>query len=231
VAGERAHTPRLRQVVLAADKLDAVSARLLEEVRLGEPFHDPAVGYFGLHNAVFALGDTFLEVVSPTRPETAVGRLLQRRGRDCGYMVMFAVDQLDAARERARRKRIREVFEVEFEDIAEVHLHPADMRGAIVALSRPQPPGSWRWGGPDWDQRSVPLRVAGATIGVADPVSVERRWQSVLGAPPASAGVRFVSDSADRGLLEIAIAAAGERREALSIGGVRIVFQDTKEEA
>jgi hypothetical protein len=230
VAGARDRIPRLRQVVLAANDLGAVSDRLREELSLGEPFRDPAVGYFGLHNAVFALGDTFLEVVSPTRPDTAVGRLLERRGGDCGYMVMFAVDELDAARERARRQGVREVFEVDLEDIAEVHLHPADIRGAIVALSRPQPLGSWRWGGPDWQQRSVPLLVAEATIGVADPVAVERRWQSVLGAPPASAGVRFVTDSAERGLVEIAVAGAGNRREALSIGGVRIVFNDTEEE-
>ncbi len=29
------------------------------------PFHDPGVGRFGLTNAVFAVGDTFVEVVAP----------------------------------------------------------------------------------------------------------------------------------------------------------------------
>jgi hypothetical protein len=108
-------------------------------------------------------------------------------------MVMFEVDQLDGARERARRQGVREVFELALEDIAEVHLHPADMRGAIVALSRPRPRGSWRWGGPDWQQRTAPLRVAGATIGVSDPAEVEARWETILNVPPASTGVRFVT--------------------------------------
>ena len=90
--------------MLAARELEPVVARLRSELRLGEPFADPGVGYFGLHNAVFALGDTFMEVVSPVRDGTAAGRLLDRRGADCGYMVMFQVDDLPAARAGQRRR-------------------------------------------------------------------------------------------------------------------------------
>ena len=93
---------RLRQAVLAARELEPVATRLRDELGLGEPFADPGVEYFGLRNAVFALGDTFLEVVSPVRDGTAAGRLLDRRGGDCGYMLMFQVEDLGAARERAR---------------------------------------------------------------------------------------------------------------------------------
>ena len=57
--------PRLRQAVVAAAQLEPTVERLQEELGLGEPYNDPAVGFFGLRNAVFALGDTFLEVVSP----------------------------------------------------------------------------------------------------------------------------------------------------------------------
>src|SRR5437588_1233618 len=152
--------PRLRQAVLAARDLDAVADQLRRTLGLQEPYADPGVEYFGLRNAVFALGDTFLEVVSPIRPDTAAGRLIERRGGDCGYMLMFQVEDLAAARERARAEGIREVFEVSLEDMSEVHLHPADMRGAIVSLSRPEPPESWRWGGPGWQDRSARGRVA-----------------------------------------------------------------------
>jgi Glyoxalase-like domain len=198
---------RLRQAVLAAADLDAVAARIREALDLGEPFADPGVEYFGLRNAVFALGDTFLEVVSPLRPGTSAGRLLERRGGDCGYMLMFQVPDLAAARERARAAGIREVFEVSLDDMAEVHLHPADMRGAIVSLSQPTPPGSWRWGGPDWPQRSVAhVSVAGATVSVADATDVATRWATVLGAPPP--GVDFAEDPNDPGLTELRIAGA-----------------------
>ena len=57
---------RLRQAVLVARDLDGVAASLRSALGLGAPFHDPGVAAFGLRNAVMALGDTFVEVVSPT---------------------------------------------------------------------------------------------------------------------------------------------------------------------
>ena len=203
-------TARLRQAVLVAAELDPVVARLRGALGLCEPFSDPAVAVFGLQNAVFALGDTFLEVVSPVQEGTAAGRWLARRGGDSGYMVMFEVDDLGPARDRAAGFGVREVFEVELEDMAEVHLHPADMAGAIVALSMPRPPGSWRWGGPGWRERSSPASLAGVTIAVGDPETVSARWREVLGVPAESAGVRFTEDGAEAGLVEITIAGAPE---------------------
>jgi Glyoxalase-like domain len=102
---------RLRQAVLAARDLDAVAGRLRAELGLGEPFADPNVAHFGLRNAVFALGDTFLEVVSPVAEDTAAGRWIERRGGDCGYMLMFQVGDVEAARARAGELAVREVFE------------------------------------------------------------------------------------------------------------------------
>lgn len=217
--------PRLRQAVLAARDLDAVAGALHAELGLGEPFADPGVGHFGLRNAVFALGDTFLEVVSPVQPGTAAGRLLDRRGGDCGYMLMFQVDDLAAARRRAHELGVREVFEVSLDDIAEVHLHPADMRGAIVSLSSPDPPGAWRWGGPDWEGRSAPLRIVGATVAVADPEEVASRWETVIGEVPQ---LDFAADDAARGPVELAV--AGPDRDPFEVGGVRFRFEPQEEE-
>lgn len=217
---------RIRQVVIAARDLDAVAARLRMSLGLGPPFADEAVDYFGLRNAVFALGDTFLEVVSPQREGTTAGRLLERRGSDCGYMVMFEVDDLEAARRRAAEAGVREVFKVSLPDIEEVHLHPADIGGAIVSLSAPRPAGSWRWGGPGWAQRSAPLVVAGATIGMPDPDLVQARWATILGELP---GVSFVADPAGAGLIEIT-AMSAEPRPALSVGSVGFSFIATEEE-
>jgi hypothetical protein len=216
--------PRLRQAVLAAHDLDAVAGRLRAELGLGEPYRDPGVEVFGLHNAVFALGDTFLEVVSPIRADAPAARLLERRGGDTGYMLMFQVEDLDAARQRAREADVREVLDISFDDIAEVHLHPADMRGAIVSLSRPVPPEAWRWGGPGWRERSAPYRLTGATIAVSEPASVVDRWQTVLGGELSGVGLRVSADGADRGLTEI-ILAADEAAEPLVIGGVQFVFE------
>src|SRR5487761_2749186 len=77
---------RLRQAVLVASDLQPLVARLQEELGLDEPFRDPGVGEFGLANAVFAIGDCFLEIVSPVTGGTAAtwlcstSRASSRRG-------------------------------------------------------------------------------------------------------------------------------------------------------
>jgi hypothetical protein len=232
--------PRLRQAVVAAGELEPVAELVRERIGLGEPFADPGIGHFGLRNAVFALQDTFLEVVSPARPDTAAGRLIERRGGDCGYMLMFQVEDLDAARDRARAAGVREVFEVARDEITEVHLHPRDMRGAIVSLSRPVPSTAWPWGGPGWERRSAQARVVGATVAVTEPEPAAERWRSVIGDLP---GVRFVGADSDRGLVEVVLAAhppaprAPRERAAdppgpreLAIGSVRFVLEPYEED-
>lgn len=222
--------PRLRQAVIAARDLDVVAGQLRSQLGLAEPYSDPGVEYFGLRNAVFALHDTFLEVVSPIRPDASAARLLERRGGDTGYMLMFQVDDLAAARARARAAEVREVLDASVDGMAEVHLHPADIRGAIVSLSRPQPPDSWRWGGPDWNERRAPYRVTGATVTVSRPVTVVDRWQTVLGTELWRIGIRVGADEFERGLTEIFLAPddpdrVREQRGPLVIGGVRFVFE------
>lgn len=212
---------RLRQAVIAARDLDEVAGRLRAELDLGEPFSDPGVSYFGLRNAVFALGDTFLEIVSPARGGTSAGRLLERRGGDCGYMLMFQVDDLRAARARARSAGVREVFEVAFDDIEEVHLHPSDMRGPIVSLSEVRPPQSWRWGGPDWRERAVPASLASVTMAAPDAFGVAAQWAEVIGEVTE---VRFDGDGArEPGLVKIALEAPGASAHAVRVGSVTVV--------
>jgi hypothetical protein len=221
--------------VIAARDLDAVADTLRQALGLGEPYADPGVERFGLRNAVFALGDTFLEVVSPIRPDTAAGRQLDRRGGDCGYMLMFEVEDFEEARRRAHEEGIREVFGVSLPEMQEVHLHPADMRGAIVSLSSPHPPGSWIWGGPGWKQRAAPLRITGATIAASEPVTIGARWQAVLGRAPRKLGILVSADEIERGVTEIILSPNGERRlepvdrPPLQIGGVRFVLATDKE--
>jgi Glyoxalase-like domain len=220
---------RLRQAVLAASELEPVAERLRDALGLAEPYNDPAVAAFGLRNAVFAIGEQFIEFVSPVEVDTAAGRWLGRRGGDAGYMLMFQVPDLDAARARVRLLGIREVFAVELDDIEEIHLHPADMHGAIVALSSPVPPESWRWGGPDWERRSVPGTIAGTEVGVADVPATRRRWGEVLGAEPEAAGAALTEDRDGGGLGRIVVRGRG-RRDAVEIGGVLFEFEGEEEE-
>ena len=237
---------RLRQAVLAAGDLDAVAGALRCALGLGEPFHDPGVGFFGLTNSVFALGDCFLEVVSPAQDGTAAGRHIDRHGGDCGYMVIFDLEDLDGARARAQQLGMRVVWQVDLPDISATHLHPADTRGAIVSLDQSRPYGSWRWGGPGWTARvgtGAPGRLAGIAIAVGDPQAVAGTWAQLLNVPiegtetPAlqlgDAEVRFLPATAARseGLAEISVERAPESADApelSELGGVRLRLLDRR---
>jgi len=186
--------PRLRQVALVAHDCDRVAGELRQAFGLAEPFHDPGVGQFGLTNAVFAVGDTFLEVVAPARPDTTAGRYLERRGGDGGYMAIFQMPDLAAARRRLADLGVRVVWTADLPDIAGTHLHPRDVPGAIVSLDWAEPAQSWRWAGPSWTGRApvhAPGGVTGLTIEVADPAAAADRWAAVLGIPAADTVVKL----------------------------------------
>jgi 4-hydroxyphenylpyruvate dioxygenase-like putative hemolysin len=169
---------RFRQAVLAARDLDTAVNELRAALPLGEPYSDPGVGLFGLENAVMPLGDTFVEVVSPTQENTAAGRFLDKHG-DGAYMAMFQIDDLAGARERAKELGIREVWSIELDDITACHLHPADIGAAIVSLDKPDPPESWRWAGP-WQPHGE-AKTTGLTLKATDPQAMAVRWRTVLG--------------------------------------------------
>jgi len=226
---------RLRQAVLVATELAPIERALRESLALGEPFRDPGVAMFGLENAVFALGDCFLEIVSPTQPDTAAGRYLERHGGDCGYMVMFDLEDLAGARARAEASAIRVVWQIDLPDISGTHLHPADIGGAIVSIDGSNPYGSWRWGGPEWTGQTgkgASGALAGAVVAVAEPAAVAARWAKVLGVELDDGGqtlaldggeVRFVQSDGEHGegLVEVMLSGvAGVNPAGIEIGGV-----------
>ena len=214
-----------------ARDLEPVYERLREALGLGDPFRDPGVGVFGLHNVVCALGEDFLEVVSPTREGTAAGRHLERRGEG-GYMLIFQLDDLASARERAQALGVRTVWSIDIDDISASHLHPADLGGTIISIDRPLPPESWRWGGPDWIGHAAagaPGRLAGVTVSVPDPNSVAARWAEVLGLEPDGTTLRLdraqhvAFERGDEGLTEIAVELPGGASEPLAFGAAHVV--------
>jgi len=176
----------IRQIALVARALEPVEEDLRAILGLDEPFADPGVAEFGLKNAVFALGDQFLEVVCPVRADATAQRYLERRGGDGGYMVILQSPDLDADRARLARTGVRIVWEIALPDIATIHLHPRDVGGAIVSLDRPVPAQAWRWAGPGWEARgarSEVRRIDGVELQSADPGALARRWSDVLGLP------------------------------------------------
>jgi hypothetical protein len=187
---------RIRQIALVARELEPVVEDLRAVLGLAVGFRDPGVGQFGLENTVMPVGTQFLEVVAPVREGTTAGRYLERRNGDGGYMVILQTDNLGRERERLERLGVRVVWQIALDDIATIHLHPRDVGGAIVSFDQPEPPESWRWGGPDWaaqPQRQVVSAIIGVEIQSADPAALAARWAQVLGLAPAErSGDRFL---------------------------------------
>ncbi len=177
---------RLRQGVLVAEDLEGTLAELGEAFGIEPGYRDPGVKVFGLVNAVLPVGDTFLEVVSPTTDDAPAARYRARRGGDGGYMVMVQSDDLPADRARMEALGVRIVWTGELDDIAGVHLHPKDTGGALLSLDQPVPPESWRWAGPDWRSHvrtDVVRSLAAVEIASPHPERLAARWGEVLDRP------------------------------------------------
>jgi hypothetical protein len=222
---------RLRQVALVAHDLAAAEAEVTSSLDVELCFRDPGVGEFGLHNALFPIGDTFLEIVSPLHDGTTAGRLLERRGGNGGYMVLVQTDDLDETRRRIDATGTRLVYTAQGESILGLHLHPRDLGGAIVSIDRSEPAEDWEWAGPDWRphvRTSTVTTIAAVEIQADDPTAMAARWAEVIGGTLDASGtvlqfdsgaVRFVpvADGRGEGVSGVDVAAADPARRGTAV--------------
>jgi hypothetical protein len=204
---------RLRQIVMVAADLAAAEERIERQLGLELCYRDPGVATFGLRNALFPIGDQLLEVVSPTQPGTTAGRQLEKRGGDSGYMVILEVDDLAPLRQRFEAHDARVVYEAVADGIVGLHLHPADVGGAILSVDRADTWGEWPWAGPEWREHvrtDTVNEVLAVVVEANDPGAMAARWGLLLGVEAANDAVAL----ADGG--EIRFVAAGERGEGVS---------------
>ena len=94
---------RLRQLCLVARELEPTLRDLGRIFGLAICYRDGNVAKYGLVNALFPIGTSFLEVVAPTTPGTAAGCYLERRRGDGGYMSSWIATISSAADAMSRR--------------------------------------------------------------------------------------------------------------------------------
>lgn len=185
---------RLRQICLVAGDLAAAEQQIVDVLGVEICFRDPGVGKYGLHNALFAMGGTFLEVVSPTRADTAAGRYLERRKGDGGYMYIIDCDNLEARRDHFKAEGVRLVEDLKSTEWGvtgeALHLHPRDTGGCLLSVDRHSPgeamDGSYKWAGPAWqahDRSQTVAQIIGASIQSPDPSGLATRWSHLLQRP------------------------------------------------
>ncbi|RAQ99458.1 hypothetical protein DDE82_008233 [Stemphylium lycopersici] len=123
---------RLRQIALVANDLESAKRLLTHVLGTQVVFEDPAVGQWGLNNFLVPIGGDFIEVVSPTKPGTTAGRLLEKRG-DGGYMVIMQTEDARKRREHIQANDLAKVvFEHEDEDSVCIQYHPKGIKGGMM---------------------------------------------------------------------------------------------------
>lgn len=186
---------RLRQIALVARALEPVERQLTSVLATEVCYRDPGVAKYGLHNALWALGGTFLEVVAPIRDSTAAGRYLERRGGDGGYMCIVDCDDLDERRAQFRALGLRIVEDTRTGDAVRwseaVHLHPKDTGGCLLSIDRhsggADTMGGYLWAGPNWQSKvRRDLVISGAVMQCDDPAATAQRWARLLRRPAAA---------------------------------------------
>ena len=179
---------RLRQIAGVAEKLQPVEEDLTAVLGIRVCYRDPGVGYFGLENALFPIGNQLLEVVAPVKEGTAGGRYLERRGGDGGYMVITQCDDHPPRRARVDALGIRIVLDNQSDEFVNMQLHPRDTGGSFFEIDQQlgegalEPDGPWHPAGPDWQAGRCLDRVSGivgAEIQCDDPAAVARRWAEI----------------------------------------------------
>lgn len=183
---------RLRQIAMVAPELppvvDAGCAALAADVC----FRDPDLAQYGLENALWSLGGTFLEALAPIAPDTTAGRYMKRRGGPTGYMLILDCTDLAPVRLRLAMMNIRIVADLDVTQhgasAKALHLHPRDTGGCLLSLDQHGPDrsmqGSYAWAGPDWHRHTRPdMAITGAVIACENPELIALRWSTLLVRP------------------------------------------------
>lgn len=166
---------RLRQIALVAHNLEPVAAQLNAVFGLNIAFRDPAVGVFGLVNAVMPVGGEFLEIVQPVTADASAGRYLKRRGGDAGYMLIFEVPDAMAHRARLEGQGVRIIAQHNTPQYTFTHFHPGDFGGVLTSIDTAGDGSSWRDRFSDWPPAGGHWREALAPSDIGGIVALRSR--------------------------------------------------------
>ena len=180
-------TLRLRQICLAAPRLQPVIDDLQAIFGLQVCHRDPGLAAYGLQNALLPVGTDFLEVVSPIQADTAAGRFIQRSRGHGGYMAIFQAGNPRQRQAAAAALGVRTAHEIDTPDYQSVQLHPRDCRAAFIELGHSpgdqQRLGSWWPAGPHWQARvrtENTLSLLGILLESPDPAGLAAHWSRIL---------------------------------------------------
>jgi catechol 2,3-dioxygenase-like lactoylglutathione lyase family enzyme len=206
---------RIRQIAICAPDIRPVERAVERHLDITPVHRDKPGAPIWMYNGVFPVGNTFLEILQPERPEAPTQKFLEKQGGAAGYMLILQVDDFERARARAEAAGVRIVADMPkraYHGVTgcAIHLHPADTGGVLTSFDWMEDWESWAWAGAawPWHQRTdVVSRIVAAEVACADPAGVGARFAELLGRPLTGDGIIELEDSSIR----FTTAAPGDR--------------------
>jgi hypothetical protein len=180
---------RIRQIAICAPDIRPVEREVERALDITPAHRDKPGAPIWMFNGVFAIGDTFLEILQPERPEAPTQKFLEKQGGAAGYMLILQVDDLAKARARAEAAKVRIVMDMpvrEYHGVkgSGIHLHPGDTGGVLTSFDWMEDWDSWAWAGQAWPwhrRTDVVSGMVAAEISSTDPDRVAARFSELLG--------------------------------------------------
>jgi methylmalonyl-CoA/ethylmalonyl-CoA epimerase len=97
----------------------------------------------GVREAMLAVGDACIQLLAPLRPDSPIGKFLERNGEGI-QQVAFGVDDVDVAAQRLRDAGLRLLYPEAKRGTAGSRVnfvHPKDCGGVLVELVQAAPDG------------------------------------------------------------------------------------------
>ena len=126
---------RIDHVAVAVHDLDA-AVEWYRTTFGAEPVHRERVAHDGVEEVLIRLGESYLQLLTPTRPDSPVARFLDRRGEGLHH-VAYRVDDCAAALASAVAAGARPVDRVPRpggRGTTVAFLHPAGAFGTLIEL-------------------------------------------------------------------------------------------------
>ena len=178
------HYIRFRQICVATLELER-DISLFAEILNVLPCHRSRLDHFGLENAMFAIGGSFIELVAPTQDQTAVHRFLNRSQGRGGYMAIFDCDDVQRQKSLAQSQNISIVFERSTPEAELLQLNPKDT--GVTMLEFDHHTGgedrlcAYEWAGRDWQKHlNSDVDIAEVTMTCRDPELIHTKWSPLF---------------------------------------------------
>ncbi|MEH6401943.1 MAG: hypothetical protein V7750_01130 [Sneathiella sp.] len=180
---------RLRQICLATLDIRKDEKSLSNIFGLN-PCHQEALDHFGLENSLFAINGTFIELVAPTRDNTAVHRFLSRTDGVGGYMAIFDCNEVADRKNAALRLGISPIFERSDDTADLLQLNPKDTGITMLEFDHHKGGkdmlGNYAWAGENWQREintDTTKSLTSLSMACTDPNAKANQWSDLFETP------------------------------------------------